>query len=191
MVCAAAGCSSATVAPQKSLRLADAGIVATAPAGYCVDPAASDAGAGFVIMAPCATLGVGDAAPDVLGVATLQVGAADSGAVIGSEDDLASFLASDAGAALLSADGDAQVITVNETVKEENTVTVQFTDNGAPPLAGLGAEEWRAFTDINGRLVTVAVRGLAVSPLSDESGAWLLDLIITGLVGTGDGQPRA
>lgn len=142
-------------------------------------------------MAPCATLGVGDAAPDVLGVATLQVGAADSGAVIGSEDDLASFLASDAGAALLSADGDAQVITVNETVKEENTVTVQFTDNGAPPLAGLGAEEWRAFTDINGRLVTVAVRGLAVSPLSDESGAWLLDLIITGLVGTGDGQPRA
>lgn len=182
----AAGCSSTSVVPQKTLALVDAGIVATAPAGYCVDPAASDADAGFAVMAPCATLGGTDTPPDVLGVATLQVGPADSGAVTGSEDALVSLFASDAGAVLLSAQGDPDLITVNDADKGENTVTVQFTDRGAPPIAGLGVDEWRGFTDINGRLVTVGVRGLAAAPLADGTGMWLLNLIMTGLVGTGN-----
>ncbi len=137
-------------------------------------------------MAPCATLGSTDAAPDILGVATVQIGPPASGAVADNQEALIGLLDSDAGARLLSAAGAADQITVIGTKAEDNTVTVHFSDDGAPPITGLGAEEWRAFTDINGRLVTVAVRGLASAPLGEGTGSWLLGLVVNGLLGTGE-----
>lgn len=98
------------------------------------------------------------------------------------------LLDTDAGAVLLSPEGDGDNITIIETETDENTVTVHFSDDGTPPIAGLAGEEWRAFTDINGRLVTVAVRGLASAPLPDGTGSWLLNLVVTGLLGAGDGN---
>lgn len=178
------------VPPVKSLALVDGDIIATAPAGYCVDPGASNAGNGFAVMAPCATLGGNDSAPVALGVATVQVGPPDSGTVTGAEEALRGLLASSAGAVLLSPDGEAEAITVIKTDVEDNTVTVHFSDEGPPPIAGLATEEWRAFTDINGRLVTVAIRGLATAPLPDGTGAWLLDLVVTGLLAN-DSAPAA
>ncbi|WP_342077928.1 dihydroxy-acid dehydratase [Yoonia sp. SS1-5] len=175
-------------APVKSLALLDGAVNANAPAGYCVDPAASQPADGFALIASCASLGADDKAPDALGVATVQVGPATSGAVIGSEDALVGLLNSEAGAVLLSKDGKPDQIKVIAAETGENAVTVQFTDAGAPPIAGLGAEEWRAFTDIDGRLVTVAVRGLATAPLRDGTGAWLLDLVLNGLLPSTTGE---
>ncbi len=178
-----------TVTPVKSLSLVEGGITANAPAGYCVDPSASKPADGFAVMSSCASLGAGDRVPDVLGVATVQVGPPDSGTVIGSEEALLTLLQSDAGAVLLSADGDQDRIRVLEAVTGENTVTVHFSDEGEPPMAGLQGEEWRAFTDIDGRLVTVAVRGLATAPLRDGTGNWLLNLVVNGLLATGGSAP--
>ncbi len=180
---AVAGCTPAAP-PVKSLVLVEGGVTATAPAGYCIDPGSSNPDAGFAVMAPCATLGSGDNAPDVLGVATVQVGAPASGMVADNSEGLISLLGNDAGAGLLSASGNGGDITVIAAEAEENTVTVHFNDDGVPPIKGLDAEEWRAFTDINGRLVTVAVRGLASAPLTEGTGSWLLGLVVTGLLGT-------
>ena len=60
-------------------------------------------------------------------------------------------------------------------------VMVHFSDAGRPPVPGLQQDEWRAFTDVNGRLVTIAVRGLAAAPLRDGPGAGLLKLIVAGV----------
>lgn len=174
-------------APVKSLALLDGEITATTPAGYCVDTSTSDPASGFAVMAPCATLGAGDPAPDALGVATVQVGPPESSVVSGAESDLRKLLETDEGAALLSADGAADEINILYAQALENSVTVHFADDGDGPITGLQNQEWRAFTDINGRLVTVAVRGLATAPLQDGTGSWLLNLVVNGLLSTGGG----
>ncbi|MEJ6404192.1 dihydroxy-acid dehydratase [Yoonia sp. 2307UL14-13] len=174
--------------PAKSVALVQGDIMATAPAGYCIDPATSTPANGFAVMAPCATLGGRDPAPDVLGVATVQVGAAASGTVAGEEETLRNLMQTAAGAQLLSNSGDANQIEVLDTKTDENTVTVHFRDDGTPPVDGMGNEEWRAFTDIGGRLVTVAVRGLAAAPMDGDTGTWLLGRVVNGLVPTRPGE---
>lgn len=171
----------------RSMALLGGEVTATTPDGYCLDKATSRPGDGFAVIAPCATLGGTDPVPAILGVATVQVGPAGSGAVDGAEPALRDYLVSDAGAALLSASGSGDMITVLGSQVQQNKVKVHFADAGPPPIEGLQPEEWRAFLDMNGRLVTVAVRGLASTPLQDGPGAWLLDLMIKGLQGV-DGE---
>ena len=181
-----AACAQQSATPVKSIVLADGAITANAPAGYCVDAGSSNADRGFAVMASCASLGSDDATPDVLGVATVQVWPADSGSVAGAETALVSLLETDTGSTLLSAKGNSDNINVIETGTDESTVTVHFSDEGTPPISGLGNEEWRAFTDINGRLVTVSVRGIAAAPLPDGTGSWLLNLVVTGLLASAE-----
>ncbi len=169
-------------APVKSMSFFDGDVVANAPAGYCLDAATSRPARGFAVLAPCATFGGGDSPPPVLGVATLQLGVQESGAVTGAEAELRDILQTDVGATLLSSRGDAALVEVLDASVVDNTVTVHFADQGPGPISGLQKEEWRAFLDLNGRLATVAVRGLAEAPLVASDGAWLLDLIVTGLV---------
>ncbi|MFQ1701073.1 dihydroxy-acid dehydratase [Loktanella agnita] len=167
--------------PVQSVALMGGAVTATTPPGYCVDTRASRPGEGFALMAPCATLGVNMPAPSALGVTTVQVGPPDSQTVTATEASLRDMLESEAGAVLLSSDGQPDTVTVLGSQALRNRVTVHFTDEGPPPLPGLQREEWRAFTDIDGRLVTVAVRGLATAPLHDGTGAWLLSLVVQGL----------
>lgn len=160
--------------------------MAEAPSGYCVDRVASQPANDFAILAPCATLGGADAIPPVVGVATVQVGPADSGAIAADEIALRDYLITDDGATLLSQDGDAERVDVLSTQAFDDRVMIHFTDTGAPPFAGLQNEEWRAFADVNGRLVTVAVRGLSTAPLTDGPGATLLKLILAGVRGAAE-----
>ncbi|MEL6574244.1 MAG: dihydroxy-acid dehydratase, partial [Pseudomonadota bacterium] len=53
-------------------------------------------------------------------------------------------------------------------------VTVRFRDSNPAPVAGLQSTEWRGFFDVNGRLATVAVRGLSAAPLGTDDGEVLL-----------------
>lgn len=178
-VLAVAACT--PVDPTNSVALSNGEVIATTPAGYCVDDQTSQPASGFAVIAPCATLGGSSAAPRLVGVATVQVGPPDSASVAGSEIALRDFLITDAGNALLSADGKSDDIVVLSTQAFDAKVTVHFSDDGPPPLTGLQGEEWRAFTDINGRLVTIAVRGLAIAPLQEGPGASLLKLILAGV----------
>lgn len=179
VVCGLNACAPAP--PSRSMALVGGDIMVTTPENYCLDGAASKPRAGFAVIAPCSTLGTGDTAPAVFGLATVQVGPADSGAVAGAEAAWRDLLISDAGAALLSAVGRGDTVTVLGSQVQTNAVKVHFADTAPPPMAGLQADEWRAFLDLNGRLVTVAVRGLARSPLEDGTGAWLLDSVLKGL----------
>ncbi len=180
-VLAITGCTPATISPSRSVSLAQGEIVATSPVGYCIDDVASQPARDFVILAPCVTLGGGDAIPRVIGFATVQVGPADSGAILADELALRDYLISDAGTALLSQEGDAERVDVLSTQAFNGQVMIHFIDTGAPPSAGLQNEEWRAFTTIGGRLVTIGVRGLGAAPLADGPGATLLKRVLAGI----------
>jgi len=181
-VALAFACAACTpTAPAKTVALADGAVIATTPEGYCVDGPSSQLRNGFAVLAPCATLGDPGPVPKVVGVATIQVGPPDSAAVEDAEIPLRDFLITDAGNALLSADGKDSEVTILSTQAFNNRVMVHFIDKGTAPLPGLQGEEWRAFTDVNGRLVTIAVRGLASAPLQDGPGAGLLKLVLGGV----------
>jgi len=169
--------------------LADGDIQAVSPDGYCIDSVASQPRRDFAMLTPCAALGEGARAPDIVGVATIKVGPPDSGTIAAEELALRDFILTDAGTALLSQSGDASNVTVLSTQAFDDQVMVHFTDTSAPPVAGLQNEEWRAFCNINGRLVTVAVRGLAGAPLQDGPGATLLKQVVAGIQGMGVDNP--
>ncbi|MBQ1202402.1 MAG: dihydroxy-acid dehydratase [Loktanella sp.] len=178
-ITALAACDPVGVAEPVAMLNGD--LVVTPPAGYCADPVSSRLRAGFAVLAPCMTLGTEAPLPAILGVATVQAGDPSSAMVAGDESDLRNFLVSPQGAGLLGTPGSGGTISVLSSQAFDGRVTVHFRDSGTPPLDGLGPDEWRAFTDLGGRLVTVSVRGLAEVPLSASRGASLLDQMVRGL----------
>ena len=143
-------------------------MTAAAPEGYCINMPTSRPQTGFVLMTACAA----NRTPAVI---TMQVGAANTALVNGSEPLLAAFLESGDGAQLLSGENDAAKIDVRRAMQSRNRVTVLFDDGNPPPLEGMQAREWRIFTDAGNRLVTLAVRGLSTDPLADSAGLDLLN----------------
>ena len=170
--------------PSRSVTLAQGEVIATSPAGYCVDDIGSHPERDFAILAPCATLGANSAAPNLIGFATVQVGPADSGRIAVDELALRDYLITKDGARLLSQTGDAEAVDILSAQAFNSRVMIHFTDAGPPPMAGLQNEEWRAFTNVNGRLVTIGVRGLAMAPLREGPGATLLKLVLAGIQAT-------
>lgn len=181
LACAGMISACTSTAPVQTITFAQSDVEATTPPGYCVDGESSQPGNGFAVLAPCRTLGANVAAPSIIGVATVQVGEAESGNILDEESDLRDFLVTEAGSALLSSEGESEDVTILSTQAFGNQVMVHFLDSGQPPFSGLQDEEWRAFTQANGRLITIAVRGLAQAPLQDGPGAGLLKLIAAGI----------
>jgi hypothetical protein len=178
-IAALAACNPVGVAQPVALMNGD--VVVTPPRGYCADPLSSRLRDGFAVFAPCVTLGTEAPVPSTLGVATVQAGDANSAVVAGTETSLRDFLISPQGAGLLSKGGSGDTISIVSSQALEGRVVVHFRDTGEPPMDGLGPDEWRAFTDVQGRLVTVSVRGLDDAPLSASRGAALLDQVMRGL----------
>ena len=169
------------VAPERSMSFAGGNVLLQAPAGYCVDTVISRPASDFAVLAPCATLGVDTPVPDVVGFVTVKAGEAGSGIIATDEIALRDFLITPQGRALLSTSGEAGNIRVLSTQAFDDQVMVHFSDAGAPPLAGLQQEEWRAFRNVGGHLVTIGVRGLAIAPLQDGPGAGLLKQVVAGV----------
>ena len=173
-------------APARSIALGQGDVIATSPAGYCVDRVSSQPANDFAVLAPCATLGAESAVPRIVGVATVQVGPPESGTVVSDEIALRDFLITREGASLLSQSGNAAAITILSSQAFNSQVMIYFSDAGPPPLAGLQREEWRAFTNVSGRLVSIGVRGLAAAPLKDGPGATLLKRMVAGVTAPED-----
>lgn len=167
--------------PTRSVALGQGDVVAATPAGYCIDGASSQISRDFAIVAPCATLDASLPGPDLVGFATIQVGPAGSGSIVADEVALRDYLITQDGARLLSQTGNAGDIDILSTQAFNSQVMIHFTDAGQPPLPGLQREEWRAFKDVSGRLVTIGVRGLAAAPLQEGPGATLLKLMVAGV----------
>ncbi|WP_242650560.1 dihydroxy-acid dehydratase [Cognatiyoonia koreensis] len=170
-------------APVKRAALLGGAVGVQGPEGYCVDINDSRLVRGFAILAPCATLGLSGAVnvsrPAVI---TVQAGRIGTAAITGSEPAFAGLLETPAGAALLSRSGDPATVEIIETGSSANKVTVYFEDKEGTPVPGTQNREWRAFVDINGRLVTISARGLQVAPLAAEAGKGLLNEVVAAMM---------
>lgn len=164
-----------------SLALYDGSVTVTAPQNYCIASQASRPIEGFGVLVNCTTLRGDGNVTAPKGVVTIQV--AQPGTALSPSDaaGLAALVQTDTGRALLSQSGTATDISVQSARQSGDTVLVRFVDAAPPPIAGLHTTEWRAFLAVNGRLATVAVRGLADAPLGTDEGAQLLDRVILAL----------
>jgi hypothetical protein len=180
--CAEIGNLGAPTPPTPALALYGGDVIAAVPEGYCIETKASKPRSGFAVMVACEVISGGSDRPRLNGFAVVQVGAAGSAAVAADIDGFQDFLTTTAGENLLSVNGNASTVTVGAFKQTSGAVTVRFSDQAAPPVAGLQATEWRAFVDINGRLTTIAVRGLAEEPLSEYSGQTLLESVLAAML---------
>ena len=168
--------------PTPALALYGGDVIAAVPEGYCIETKASKARSGFAVMVACEVIALETDRPRLNGFATVQVGPAGSAIVANDPNGFEAFLSSTAGESLLSVNGTASTVTVGGVKQTSGAVTVRFSDQAAPPVAGLQTTEWRAFVDIKGRLVTIAVRGLAAQPLSASQGQTLLESVLAAML---------
>lgn len=175
------GCGSALEPATKSVSLAGGTIQANGPTGYCVDQAASQPLRNFAAFTPCAAIDRRFEPPAEVGFATVQVGALGSDALAEDMGSLRRFLLSPDGASLLTKSGDSSDIQIIAARHTEDQVILHFRDAGEPPLDGLQNQEWRAFEAVNGRLITVSVRGRADQPLHARTGNRLLRKVLDGV----------
>ena len=164
----------------RTLALLDGEAFARGPAGYCVDQGASRSDDGFAVMVGCALLS-GRAAimPTTDGFITLQVGAAGTASVTGSEETLRAFLETDAGKAVLGGNGAASDVTLRNVDMTPGLVTAHFDDASLGSELGLEPRLWQGFLDLNGRMATVTVRSFARNPLGARDGTALLNATIS------------
>jgi hypothetical protein len=160
----------------RSLSLLDAQAVVQAPEGYCVDTRASRPQTGFAVIAACGTVLQAEAVPSLPAMMTVQFGEAGSASVAGAEAQMQALLASADGAALLSRNGDPALVDLHDARSQPGLVVVNFSDRRAATAAaaGVGPEEWRAFLDLRGRLVTISLRSLAWGALTQTQARQLL-----------------
>ena len=173
--------------PLQSLSLADGALVLSAPRGYCIDGMTSRPEDGFAVMAPCASFGQSGPVPEVMGLVAVQLGAAGSAAVRGAEGELAALLRSPAGAALLSATGQAETVRLGGVTQARGRVDVAFVDSAPQRMPGTDGRVWRSFFDMGDRLVTVSVRSPSAAPLTDAAARALLAQADAALIAGGGG----
>ncbi len=141
--------------------------VVVGPSGFCADRRASRPSTGFAVLGDCSLLGGGEGStrPAVI---TVQVGEAASAFVTGSEDDLRRLINTNSAAVLR----DGATVISSET--RPGAVLIQVDGPVPQALGSVESNRWRAIADVEGRLVTVTVYGLAASPLSVDQGRTLL-----------------
>lgn len=169
-----------------SIALAD-GLVIEGATGWCVDPSVSapSGATPVVVLGSCAALAQDAKAPrpDVPGVVTVSV--EQPGIPAPEPAHLETYFASDAGRAALAQDGEAGSIEIVETRMEEDRLVLQLTDKSALP--GTAPTSWRGLFGLGGRFVSVALYGLADTPLEGEDGFAALEAQIARLIAANAG----
>ena len=171
---AAPGKSGAT-ASRARLDVAGRAVTIVPPGGFCIDPdsiSSSDDGA-FVLMTDCGRAGEGGGQGRVGAAMTASVStggfAGEGDTDAGSLADLAEFVASGEGRAVLGRSGQPDRVRVLNTQVSGDVLYVLVEDRGAQPIAGIERQFWRAFLEVNGRLVALSVLGFEGAGLAPQS----------------------
>jgi hypothetical protein len=170
-VLALSGCDGAMVSRKapESIRLSDGTIVAGAE-GWCVDTATSKAGpdTAVVVLGSCAAIAHNASAPrpDVPGIVMVSL-EREAGVVPGAKQ-LAAFLATEQGRAVLALDGRAESVRILETVVQGDRLYLRVEDDSVGP--GTASETWRALFDLGGRFASVSLYAQAGEPIGRDEG---------------------
>ncbi len=179
LMLAAGGLSSAAWAgPANSTKVNVDGQAVTivAPPGFCVDAKSTTtttAGA-FVLMSDCTLLGAAKTGKPPIGAAlTASVSnggiAGEGDSETGTLDDLEDFAATADGRAVLGRSGQAGQVRVLSKVKSDDVLYLLIEDRGKLPVAGIERTFWRAFLDVNGRMVALSELGFEGAGLDRQA----------------------
>jgi hypothetical protein len=115
-------------------------------------------------MSDCALLGTGgNTRPPVGAAMTASVStggfAGEGDTAAGSLEDLAAFAQTREGRAVLGRSGQPERVRIVDTQLSGGVLYVLVEDRGAQPIAGIERQFWRAFLEVNGRLVALSILG--------------------------------
>ncbi|MBU2866139.1 hypothetical protein [Pacificibacter marinus] len=146
---------------QTSVRLASSNFTVTAPDGFCVDETSvkDTVKTGFVLMADCAALRGKkhkvDQSRSVLLTTTVAAPLENPESV--TPQALQKFFSTEQGRAVLSRNGDAVTVSASMEIVDDDTLILHIRDSSPVNIDGLSQDDWRAFTVIHNRLVTLSV----------------------------------
>lgn len=144
------------------------------PDGFCVYPFATrDRGPqAFVLLGNCAAITRSEEAPQppIHAVLTATVRETNAIEVASQTALLAEFLRSETGRAMLSRAKEAETVTILDSFERGDVLYVHTRDTSPSYAPGMSAEHWRAFLDVDGRVVALAVLGFEADPLSAREG---------------------
>jgi hypothetical protein len=149
------------------LDVAGRAVTIVPPAGFCIDPESVTSGAegAFVLMSDCGLLGgtAGGERPPVGAAMTASVStggfAGEGDTAAGSLEDLQAFVATREGRTVLGRSGQPERVRIVDTQLAGSVLYVLVEDRGAQPIAGIERQFWRAFLEVNGRLVALSMLG--------------------------------
>ncbi|WP_424971964.1 hypothetical protein [Dinoroseobacter sp. S76] len=159
---------------QSAVTVSRGEVTIAGPEGFCVYPFATrDRGTqAFVLLGNCAAITRSEEAPQppIHALLTAAVRETDAIEVASQSDLLASFLRSETGRAMLSRDKNAATVTILDSFSRGDVLYVHARDESESYAPGMTAEHWRAFLDVDGRIVALAVLGFEADPLSAREG---------------------
>jgi len=183
---ALAACDAAMVgdAPSRAtVTVAGGPVIIAGPSGFCVDRSTlnvTDAGA-FALMGDCALLGSGGSGLSRSAAGAALTASISAGGLAGEGDDPASSLAEIAafvqtpeGRALLGRSGRSDGVRILATRPEGDVLYVLVEDRGAQLITGVDARFWRAFLEVRERMAVLSVLGFEGSGLDEQASLNLL-----------------
>lgn len=189
---ALAGCDPALMGgggpSRATVNVAGEPIVVAGPPGFCIDRETlnvSDFGA-FALMSDCALLGSTTRSATTPGAALTA--SISSGGLGGEGDDpvqsladLAAFVQTGEGRALLGRSGSSQGVRILATQQRGEVLYVLVEDRGPQPIAGVEPQFWRAFLEVKDRMAVLSVLGFEGAGLDPQSGLDLLATFVAAL----------
>jgi len=157
-----AGSMSAGSASRTKVTVAGRSVTIVAPAGLCIDTAstASDAAGAFVLMRDCG------AGPDARPARVALTASVSSGGLTGEGDaaaaslqELREYLETADGLAMVGRSGRSDRVAIRSEHLTGDVLFVLVEDGGPPPIAGLDRVFWRAFLEVNDRMIVLSVLG--------------------------------
>ena len=107
-------------------------------------------------------------------------GLGDAGPATRSLADLAAYAKTPEGLALIGRGGQSQGVRLLDSVTRDGVLYLRVEDRGPQPIAGLGPRFWRAFFEVNGRLVAVSELVFA-GGLDEQSGFNLVSAFVRAI----------
>jgi len=158
---------------QRNVTVADDAVTIAGPRGFCVDPRATkdSDGQAFVLFGNCAVLAEGNhPQPDYRALLTAAVRENPGEPISDQFAAVREYLKTVDGRALLSRSGDPESVRVLDTVARGDVLYIYARDTSDGYAKDMSSEHWRAFFDVHGRIVSVAVLGFESQPISKRDG---------------------
>jgi hypothetical protein len=166
----------ASAASRARVNVAGQAVTIAAPPGFCVDAGSTSqtADGAFVLMSDCALLGgPGSGKPPVGAALTASVstaGLGGEGDAADSLEDLREFAATAEGRAVLGRSGQPGRVRIRDARVSDGVLYVLVEDRGTLPIAGIDPLFWRAFLEVNGRMVALSGLGFAGAGFDPQDG---------------------